>query len=108
MEPLKSEWLSYSWPYCDKGKLIAGIFAKIREADFEAHIIFLLFCTSRKLLNSGSSRRRTTIAITAPRPIIMAEGLERFASSIHTKIVAKTKEILLNARDSPINVSAIY
>ena len=40
MEPLKSEWLSYSWPYCDKGKLIAGIFAKIQEEDFEAHIFF--------------------------------------------------------------------
>ena len=42
MEPLKSEWLSYSWPYCDKGKLIAGIFAKIPEADFEAHIFFII------------------------------------------------------------------
>ena len=42
MEPLKSEWLSYSWPYCDKGKLIAGIFAKIQEANFEAHIFFII------------------------------------------------------------------
>ena len=61
---------------------------------------FLLFCTSRKLLNSRF-RRRTTIAITAPRPIIMTEGLGRFASSTHTKIVAKTRNSFKRTKICP-------
>ena len=53
------------------------------------YFLCLLFCTSESCPTLG--RRRTTIAITAPRPIIMTGGLGRFASSTHTKIVAKTR-----------------
>ena len=106
MEPLKSEWLSYSWPYCDKGKLIAGIFAKIREADFEAHIFSLPFILHfRKLPNSRQEEDHHCNY--GAQTYHHGRRTREVCQHTCTKIVAKTQEILLSAKDSPLNVSAI-
>ena len=107
MEPLKSEWLSYSWPYCDKGKLIAGIFAKSREADFEVHIFSLPFILHvRKLPNS---RQEEDHHCNYGAQTYHHDRRTREVCQQHTyKDWCKKQEIPSSAHsDLPVNVSAI-
>ena len=102
MEPLKSEWLSYSWPYC--GNLLQE-YSPNPGKQILRRTYFLLFCSSRKLLNSGQEEDHHCNY--GAQTYHHDRRTREVCQHTCTKILAKTQEILLSARCSPINVSAM-